>query len=122
MNLSRASAVPDLSCVIAAISSFLAFGLGLLLPTYVLIAPVVDQIQHANVSTGAALAALVVFVVTASAGVLTPLIIFAARRTWAESMLGAWREWLVANSSLVVAVLLLALGALFLARSITSGF
>ena len=102
------------------ISPFLAFGLGLFLPTWALIAPVVDQIQRANVSRGAALAAYGVFVVAASLGLLIPLLIFTVRRAWAESMLGAWRAWLLANSTSVIAVLLLILGALFLGRTAAS--
>ncbi len=102
------------------ISPFLAFGLGLFLPTWALIAPVVDQIEKANVSEGAAVAAYGVFVIAASMGLLIPLFIFTLRRTWAESMLGAWRAWLLANSSTVIAVLLLILGALFLGRSVAA--
>jgi MYXO-CTERM domain-containing protein len=102
------------------ISPFLAFGLGLVLPTWALIAPVVDQIQKANVSEGAALAAYGVFVVAASMGLLVPLLIFTLRRTWAESMLGAWRALLLSNSSTVIAILLLVLGGLFLGRSVAS--
>jgi hypothetical protein len=102
------------------ISPFLAFGLGLFLPTWALIAPVVDQIEKANVSEGAALAAYAVFVVAASMGLLIPLFIFTLRRSWAESMLGAWRAWLLANSSTVIAVLLFILGGLFLGRSVAS--
>jgi Sap, sulfolipid-1-addressing protein len=102
------------------ISPFLAFVLGLFLPTWALIAPVVDQIEKANVSEGAALAAYGVFVVAASMGLLIPLVIFTLRRAWAESMLGAWKAWLLANSSSVIAILLLVLGALFLSRSVAS--
>ena len=102
------------------ISPFLAFGLGLFLPTWALIAPVVDQIEKAGVSREAALAAYGVFVVVASLGLLIPLLIFTLRRAWAESMLGAWRAWLLANSSTVVATLLLILGTLFVARSVAS--
>ena len=102
------------------ISPLLAFGLGLFLPTWALIAPVVDQIEKANVSEGAALAAYGVFVVAASMGLLIPLFIFTFRRAWAESMLGAWRAWLLANSSSVVAILLLVLGGLFLGRAVAS--
>lgn len=102
------------------ISPFLAFGLGLFLPTWGLIAPVVDQIEKANVSRSAALTAYGLFVLVASLGLLIPLLIFTFRRAWAGSMLGAWRAWILANASTVIAVLLLVLGGLFLVRAVVA--
>lgn len=101
-------------------SPIIAFGLGLFLPTWGLIAPAVDQILNADLPKQAAVGAFIVFVITASLGILLPLLIFTLRRAWAESMLAAWRAWLVANANAVIAVVLLILGLLFVGRGIAT--
>lgn len=101
-------------------SPVIAFGLGLFLPTWGLIAPAVDQILKADLPRAAALGAFIVFVITASIGLLIPLLIFTLRRAWAESMMTAWRAWLTANANTVIAVILAFLGLLFLGRGVAS--
>jgi len=114
------SGTPKWMTKVEGASPVIAFGLGLFLPTWGLIAPAVDEILHADLPRAAAIGAFVVFVITASLGLLIPLLIFTLRRTWAESMLAAWRAWLVANANAVIAVVLSLLGLVFVGRGIAS--
>ena len=116
----RRSGTPKWMTKVEGASPVIAFGLGLFLPTWGLIAPAVDQILNAGLPTQAAVGAFIAFVVTASLGILIPLLIFTLRRQWAESMLAAWRAWLVANSNTVIAVVLMILGLLFVGRGVAT--
>jgi hypothetical protein len=116
----RRSGPPKWLRRIDGVQPFVAFGLGLFLPTWALIAPVVDQITGAGFTRGEAIGVFAVFVVVASLGLLLPTIVYTVRREWAASMLSAWRAWLLENAGAVVAVLLIVLGVLFLVRGVVA--
>lgn len=75
-------------------SPILAFGLGMFLPTYVLAAAVANDIIRHDYSTTGTIIAVAVFVVIASLGVATPLLVVVLRPKQADATLASWRHWL----------------------------
>ncbi|MDP9270343.1 MAG: GAP family protein, partial [Chloroflexota bacterium] len=66
----------------------LAFVLGAFLPTYALVLPVVQRVQAAEMSKGAAAAALLSFAVVATLGIAVPLVLFATRPATRQHVVG----------------------------------
>lgn len=64
-----------------------------------------------NGSTASTITASVVFAIVASIGVATPLVIYLALGDRADAVLRNLRTWLVHNNTVIMAVLLLVLGA-----------
>jgi hypothetical protein len=102
------------------ISPVFAFGLGLVLPTWSMIVPVVNSITDAGLTRGVQIAIYIVFVIAAAALLLLPVIVYTVRREWASSMLAAWQGWVLDNAKAVVAVILVVLGVMFIARGLLS--
>jgi Sap, sulfolipid-1-addressing protein len=98
------------------ISPLVAFGLGIFLPTYGLILPVVNTIVGSGASKGAAIAMFLVFAVVGTLGVLVPLVLYARQPQESAARLSGWRTWLLANDVAVIAVILAVLGLVMLAH------
>jgi hypothetical protein len=63
-------------------------------------------------ATGAdAVAAVILFVVVASLGVVAPIIVSFAMGDRSADVLGSWKSWLIANTATIMTVLFLVLGA-----------
>ena len=67
-------------------------------------------IAQADVSTGQETVALIVFVLIASIGVATPIVIYFALGDRAGPLLERLKEWMVHNNAVIMAVLLLIIG------------
>jgi hypothetical protein len=104
----------------SSVGPFFAFGLGLVLPTWGIIAPAVNAILGSGFSRAEAIGLYAAFVVAASITLLVPLVIYTARRNWARSMMAQWQAWLLANNRAVVAVVLAVLGVMFIGRGIVA--
>jgi Sap, sulfolipid-1-addressing protein len=97
-------------------SPLVSFGLGIFLPTYGLILPVVNTILGAGVSKGTAIAMFLAFAVVGTLGVLVPLFLYVRQPQESAARLGGWRTWLLANNVAVIAVILAVLGLLMVAH------
>jgi hypothetical protein len=104
--LGRAGDVPPLA----------AFGLGALLPYYVVAIACVTEILQANVSVGAGLAAYLVFVLFTTGLLASPLIVVATSKERSQERLSAMRGWLDRNSGLLITVLVAGIGLLLVVR------
>jgi threonine/homoserine/homoserine lactone efflux protein len=78
-------------------------------------------IAEADLAGAQVALALALFVLVASAGVLTPVALRLALGARAAPLLEALRGWLVANNAVIMAVLLIVIGALILGDAI-AGF
>ena len=76
-------------------SPVVAFGLGMLLPPYLLAAGVGNDIVRLDLSISAQIAHVAVFVVVGSLGVLVPLGLALARPARSATVLARWRGWLL---------------------------
>lgn len=83
-----------------------AFVLGLWVPNYMLVTVAVAELTLLELHGPEAVAAAIVWVVVATLGVLTPLLVLARSGEKAEAVQHAWREWLVAHSSAIIYVVL----------------
>ncbi|GAB4083907.1 GAP family protein [Myceligenerans cantabricum] len=70
--------------------------------------------------TGGTVFAALVFAVVASAGVLTPVVIYLSMGTRAARILDELRSWMIHNNAAIMAVLLLVLGAKMLGDGIST--
>lgn len=104
--LARAGTVPPLA----------AFGLGALLPYYVVAIACVTEILNANVSVGAGMVAYLVFVLVTTGLLASPLIVVATSKERSPERLAAMRAWLDRNSGMLITVLVAAIGLLLIAR------
>ena len=110
---------PDVPRWMAALDSFgpaKAFGLGFLLSAVnpknlLLTVSAGASIAAAELSVGGDVATVAVFVALASATIALPLAVFVTSRDTAAAKLSATRTWLIANNRVIVAVVLLLLGA-----------
>jgi hypothetical protein len=122
---SGAGGTPGWMRAVDRLRPFEAAGLGLLAggaspKNLVLAATAGALIAGAGLSTAASWLTLVLFALLASATVLVPVAYRALAGVRAERRLGRWRAWLVAHDAPVVAVVGLALGALFGAQGLTA--
>ena len=69
------------------------------------------SISSAGIPVSQQIAALAIFVVIASLGVLAPLAIYLIMGERAKKMLGSWRDWAAQHNAAVMAVLFFVLGA-----------
>ncbi|SDC23957.1 Sap, sulfolipid-1-addressing protein [Sanguibacter gelidistatuariae] len=112
----------------AAIDSFtavkafaLAFLLGAINPkNLLLVVSGAATIAQATASTSEQLGALVVFVVVASIGVATPLVVYLVLGSRAASVLEGLKSWMTQNNATIMAVLLLVLGSKMIGDAITA--
>jgi hypothetical protein len=87
-----------------------AFLLGAFLPPYMVAAAITNQVIRLNLDTRAAVAAMLVFVVVGSLGVLIPIMVTVVRPSQSDALLGVWRQWLERNWITVLFWLLIGLG------------
>lgn len=83
-----------------------AFVLGLWVPNYMLVTVAVAELTLLELSGGEAVAAAVVWVLVATLGVVTPLLVLARSGEDAAAVQQSWREWLVKHSSAIIYVVL----------------
>lgn len=100
-----------------------AFGLAVLLgavnpKNLLLVASGAVAIATATDEAGARAVALAVFVVVASVGVAAPLVVYLTAGARAAAVLGGLRTWLVRENAVVVATLMLVIGAKLLGDGI----
>lgn len=76
------------------------------------------SIAQADVTTGAAIALLVLFIVFSSAGVGVPVIYSLVGGDRAQARLSNWKDWLSANNAAILAVLFLVFGVVLLSKGI----
>ncbi len=112
-------AIDELSVVKAAAAGFALTALN---PKKVLlVAAAAAEIAELGLSTGREIAALVVFVLLASTGVLAPLVLAVALGERSQDLLDAVRSWMGRNNAVIMTVLLLLIGAKLIGDSI-AGF
>ncbi|WP_333762294.1 GAP family protein [Streptomyces sp. IBSBF 2390] len=68
------------------------------------------SISSSGLPVGQQIAALAIFVVIASLGLLTPLVVYLVMRERARGMLGNWKEWAARHNTAVMAVLFFVFG------------
>lgn len=61
---------------------------------------------------------MALFVLSASVGVLAPMVVLLAAQDSAARVLGGWRTWLAMYNATVMSVLLLVLGTLFIGQGL----
>jgi hypothetical protein len=94
-----------------------AFLLGTFLPTYMIAVAVGAKIVEAQVSTGEAVAALLVFVGIGSSTVYVPILLAKVAPAKSGPIRARVRDWLVGNWVGVAGALLLAVGGFLVAKS-----
>jgi hypothetical protein len=85
-----------------AMSPWLAFGLGVFLPTYAVVVAAVSEMLSSGLSQGWLLVVAVAWVLLASAGVGSPLVLLVADRARAPEIYERWRSWIVTHSRAVL--------------------
>lgn len=83
-----------------------AFVLGLWVPNYMLVTVAVAELTLLELHGGEAVLAAVVWVVVATLGVVTPLLVLARSGAKAAAVQQSWREWLVKHSSAIIYLVL----------------
>lgn len=116
-------AAPPWMSAIESYTAAKAVRLGLLLSAanpknLLLVVSAMTGVAVAGLPAGQAAAVLVVFVAVSSVGVVVPLAYSLLGGEGVRDSLAGWRTWLVANNAIVVAVVLLVLGALILLDSL----
>jgi len=71
-------------------------------------------------STGTQLGALVVFTVIASLGVIAPVVVYLAMGDRAATILDGLKTWMIHNNAVIMAILLLVIGAKMIGDGITA--
>lgn len=84
----------------------------------VMLLSALSRFAQTGASTGTNVAALAVFTLVASLGVLLPLAVYAIFGEKASAILGSWNAWLTANNSTVTMYLLLVLGILLVVKGV----
>lgn len=79
-----------------------AFGLGAFLPTYAAVVAAVSQMLSSGLTQGWLIVAAALWVLTASAGVASPLYVLVTDRSNAPATYQRWRAWIVANSRAIM--------------------
>lgn len=112
----------------AAVDSFTAvkaFGLAVVLgainpKNLLLVVAGATTIAQATTSTGERLGALAVFVVVASIGVATPVVVYLVTGERAAHLLDELKTWMTQNNATIMAVLLLVLGSKMIGDAISA--
>ena len=79
-------------------SPVLAYGLGAFLPTYAVVVAAVSEMLSSGLSQGVLAAVAAAWVVLASAGVASPLVVLVRNRDHADRTYAAWRAWVLGHS------------------------
>jgi hypothetical protein len=106
--LERAGRVPPVA----------AFGMGALLPYYVVALACVSEILEANVSQGAELVAYAAFLIFTTGLLASPLIVVAASKERSPERLAAMGAWLDRNSGMLITILVAMIGLLLVVRGL----
>jgi hypothetical protein len=85
-----------------AMSPWLAFGPGAILPTYAVVVAAVSEMLSSGLTRGWLLVAAVAWVFFASAGVASPLMVLVVDRDHAPETYQRWRSWIIAHSRAVL--------------------
>jgi hypothetical protein len=93
-----------------------AFGLGMLLPPYLIAAAIGNEIIRQNLTTGARALAMILYVVIGSIGILVPIMVTVVRPSTADAVLASWRSWLQLNWQMLMVWLLAGLGTYMLVK------
>ena len=99
----------------------IGFGLAMIIinpKNLMLLLTALMQVGKSHPSTGQAVASVVIFILVASLGVLTPLFVYVVFRKKATAILTSWNEWLAVHSSTVTMYLFLALGVFLLVKGV----
>ena len=104
--LERAARIPPLA----------AFGMGALLPYYLVALACLDEILEANLTVGASLVAYLVFIAATTALLASPLIVIATAKQGSDERLAAMRAWLDRNSQPMITAVVLGIGVLLVLR------
>lgn len=88
------------------LSVIAAFMLGLWVPNYMLVTVAVAELSLWELHGAEAVAAAVVWVVVATLGVVTPLVVLARSGRNSAAVQQSWREWLVQHSAAIVCLVL----------------
>jgi hypothetical protein len=99
-------------------SPVLAYGLGAFLPTYAVVVAAVSEMLSSGLSQAGLTAAAGAWVLLASAGVASPLVVLVHDRDNADRIYVAWRAWILGHSRPV----LYGAGALVCLVLIVKGF
>ena len=83
-------------------SPLLAFGLGAFLPTYAVILAAVGEMMSSGLTHGRLLIVALAWVLLASTGVASPLIVLLKDRERAPQTYRRWRTWILAHSRAVL--------------------
>ena len=124
----RDGAEPPTPGWMAAVDSFnaakafaLAVGLGAVNPkNLLLVVAGATTIAQATSSTGERLGALAVFVVVASIGIATPVVLYLSMGERAARLLDELKTWMTQNNATIMAVLLLVLGSKMIGDAISA--
>jgi Sap, sulfolipid-1-addressing protein len=85
-----------------AMSPWFAFGLGVFLPSYAVVVAAVSEMLSSGLSQGGLLVVAVVWVLLASVGVGSPLVLLVTDRDQAPETYQRWRSWIVTHSRAVL--------------------
>jgi|SRR5664280_434229 len=102
----KSKAQPRWMARLDSMSPLPAFVLGAFLPNYAIVVAAVSNVVAAGLSQAWAAVTLVLFIVVASAGVATPLLVLVFRRVDAPRIYQTWRTWLVKNGQALMTVVL----------------
>jgi Sap, sulfolipid-1-addressing protein len=83
-------------------SPVLAFGLGAFLPTYAVVVAAVSEMLSSGLGQAGLAAAAAAWVLLASAGVASPLVVLLRDRDDADRIYLTWRTWILAHSRAVL--------------------
>jgi hypothetical protein len=106
--LDRAARIPPLA----------AFGMGALLPYYVVAVACVNEVLQANLGQGASVVAYLAFVATTTLLLASPLIVIATAKEGSDARLAMMRAWLDRNSQLMITLVVAGLGVLLVLRGL----
>jgi hypothetical protein len=83
-------------------SPLLAFGLGAFLPTYAVVVAAVSEMVSSGLTQGWLLIVALGWVLLASAGIASPLVVLMTDRDHAPQTYQRWRAWILAHSRAVL--------------------
>ena len=112
------AATPKWMQRIDTMSPVAAFVLGAFLPPYLVAAAVGNDIVRQHLGTGARAAAMALYVVIGSLGILIPIGVTVVRPKSSDAVLASWRAWLQANWQMLAFWLLAGIGAYLVVKGV----
>jgi hypothetical protein len=95
-----------------------ALVLGAFLPNYVIVAAAVSNVIAAGLPQDRAVAAMVLFILVASAGVAAPLLLLVFRRQDAPAIYQTWRAWLTSHGQALIRVILAVVAVVLVVKGV----